>query len=213
MASPRVANQWRWIVVALFIVRDNRRGAGEGHAHLTFRRRAVLDADVRAVAGPAQGRHWFAEIGGNDGGLGPLELIQHESLFASMGNFCIGGSFATQQTPYADRTVIVQKLREPVAQSKASPTPAAMRIRDLKHRFLGDPVEKSFQRKLVVDVGGVVARSPGRLTRRSVTMSRCGRRRSGSPGSPRRPWSSSSARKCGYRNEPGPSRDPFHEDA
>jgi hypothetical protein len=121
---------------------------------------AILAADVRAAGEQRQDRHWFAEIGGKDGAVGPLELIQQESLFASLGNFSIGGSFATQQTPYADRTVIMQKLREPVAQSQAAPTPVAMRSRDLRHRFLGDPIRKSFQRRLVADVGGVVARSP-----------------------------------------------------
>ena len=120
----------------------------------------VLAGDVRAVADRMHDRHWFAEIGSKGGGLGPLDLIQQESLFASMGNSCIGGSFATQQTPYGDRTVIVQKLREPVVRSEGASSILTMRLRDLKHRFLGDPIRASFQRQLVARVGGVVARSP-----------------------------------------------------
>ena len=104
-------------------------------------------------------RHWFDEIAGGDGSLGLIQLIQEESLFVSIANFCIGSSCATQKTPYADRTVILQKLREPILQH-TSTNATVVRLRDLRHRFLGDPICTSFQRQIVARVGGAVARSP-----------------------------------------------------
>ena len=120
----------------------------------------MLTRDVTVAAKPLRGRHWLAEMAGKNRGLGGLELIQLEGLFASMGNSCIGGSYMMQQTPYADRTVISQKLREPVLRSYEIATVMALRLRDLKHRFLGDPIRTSFQRQIVAGVGGIVARTP-----------------------------------------------------
>ena len=120
----------------------------------------VLARDVIAAAKPLQGRHWLAEMAGKNRGLGSLKLIQLERLFASMGNSCIGESYVTQQTPYADRTVISQKLREPVLRRYEIAPMMALRLRDLKHRFLGDPIRTSFQRQIIASVGGIVARTP-----------------------------------------------------
>jgi hypothetical protein len=120
----------------------------------------ILACDVISATQPLRGRHWLAEMARKNRGLGPLELIQLESLFASMGNSCIGGSYVTQQTPYADRTVISQKLREPVLRSYEIATVMALRLRDLRYRFLGDPIRTSFQRQIVASVGGMVARTP-----------------------------------------------------
>jgi hypothetical protein len=119
----------------------------------------LLASDLIRTVERVPNRHWFEEIADSDGGLGPLQLIQQESLFASIGNFGIGSSYATQKTPYADRTMILQKLREPALRD-CSTTAIAVRLRDLKHRFLGDPMRTSFQRQIVAHAGGVVARSP-----------------------------------------------------
>ena len=35
-----------------------------------------------------------------------------------------------------------------------------MRIKDLHHRFLGEPIETSFQKKLIKDIGGPAAEIP-----------------------------------------------------
>jgi hypothetical protein len=120
----------------------------------------ILADEVLAAAPPLPERHWLAEMARKNHGLGPLDLIQLESLFAQMGNSCIGGSYVTQQTPYADRTVISQKLREPVLRRYETATVAALRLRDLRYRFLGDPMSTSFQRQIVAKVGGTVARTP-----------------------------------------------------
>lgn len=118
----------------------------------------VFDGDFIKVAKRLSNRHWFKEI--TDGaGFSALHLIQQESLFASVANFGIGSSYTIQQTPYADRTVILQKLREPLLRD-TSTSAAVVRLRDLKHRFLGDPIQTSFQRQIVARAGGPVARSP-----------------------------------------------------
>ena len=120
----------------------------------------VLAGDVIAAAKSTRAQHWLAEMARKNRGFGPLELIQVERLFASMGNSCIGASYLTQQTPYADRTVISQKLREPICPRYAIATVLALRLRDLKHRFLGEPMRTSFQRQIIASVGGSVARTP-----------------------------------------------------
>ncbi len=118
----------------------------------------VFDGDFIKIAKRLSNRHWFKEI--TDGAdFSALYLIQQENLFASIANFGIGSSYTIQQTPYADRTVILQKLREPVLRD-TSTSAAVVRLRDLKHRFLGDPIQISFQRQIVARAGGPVARSP-----------------------------------------------------
>jgi hypothetical protein len=120
----------------------------------------ILAHDVIGAAQPVRDGHWLAEMARKNRGLGALDLIQLESLFASMGNSCIGGSYVTQQTPYADRTVISQKLREPISRRYEIATVMSLRLRDLKSRFLGDPMRASFQRQIIASVGGMVARTP-----------------------------------------------------
>jgi hypothetical protein len=120
----------------------------------------VLACDVIAATQSLRGRHWLADMARRNGGLGPRELIQLESVFASMGNSCIGGSYLTQQTPYADCTVISQKLREPLLRKGEFATPTALLLRELRYCFLGVPIQTSFQRQIVASVGGIVARTP-----------------------------------------------------
>ena len=130
--------------------RSGTEGTGMRRLSPAWFRREVVEA-LRSL--PTA--HWHQQIAAT-GEPDALELVQLESLFASLGNASLGSSLATQQTPYADRTLIANKLREPVM-----PTPArGARTRDLMHRFLGEPATRSFQRKAVIDVGGPVARIP-----------------------------------------------------
>ena len=84
--------------------------------------------------------------------------LQEDGTLPSVGNACIGQHFATQQTPYASRMMI-----EALGRSPAQPEPAdavsrsRARVRDLRHRFLGEPANRSFQRALIAQVGGPVA--------------------------------------------------------
>lgn len=120
----------------------------------------LLSRDLRLdeAAGPRE--HWLKEALASQDTARDLFLIQNENLFASLGNYCIGSHFAIQQTPYADRTLISQKLRQPPLPQTGSDSILRIRLRDLRHRFLGQPVAISFQRRIVRDVGGFVSTCP-----------------------------------------------------
>ena len=88
-------------------------------------------------------------------------ILQHEIAFTSVGNYCIGSHFAAQLSPYADRTLIETLARYPVSRETApSGSRLHMRLRDLRHRFLGEPERVSFQRTLVHRIGGPAAGIP-----------------------------------------------------
>jgi len=120
----------------------------------------LLSRDFRLdeAAGPRE--HWLKEALAGQETARDLFLIQNENLFASLGNYCIGSHFAIQQTPYADRTLISQKLRQPPLPQSGTDSILRIRLRDLRHRFLGQPVAISFQRRIVRDVGGFVSTCP-----------------------------------------------------
>lgn len=103
---------------------------------------------------------WLKDVLSAQDARSMLFLIQNENLHASLGNSCIGSHFAVQQTPYADRTLISQKLKQPPLPDEGSGSILKTRMRDLRHRFLGQPVSYSFQRRIVRDVGGFVANCP-----------------------------------------------------
>ena len=63
-------------------------------------------------------RHWFFKANPDKDLLSPHFIVPRENLFAQLGNYCIGHEFVTQQTPYADRTLIDLKYREPSVQSR-----------------------------------------------------------------------------------------------
>ena len=123
----------------------------------------ILSPDLKAgiVNSPSR-EHWFNEIFPDQQMMHPQFLIQNENLYASVGNYSIGNHFAVQQTPYADRSVIGQKLRQPPNPHQGSKPDAIwqIKLRDVRHRFLGQPVAYSFQRKVVKDTGGFVANCP-----------------------------------------------------
>jgi hypothetical protein len=118
----------------------------------------IFTQEFMARAGALQESHWLSASLGDGPEVRPLFLIQRESLFASLANYAIGTTFALQQTPYADRSLIEYKLREP--RSALSNKNCAIRLRDLHHRFFGDPREASFQRQIVAEIGGPVASIP-----------------------------------------------------
>lgn len=123
-------------------------------------RLGLLAPDFRL--GPPAGDKvlWLKDVLAARDARSMLFLIQNENLHASLGNSCIGNHFAVQQTPYADRTLISQKLKQPPLPDEGSGSILKTRMRDLRHRFLGQPVSYSFQRRIVRDVGGFVANCP-----------------------------------------------------
>jgi hypothetical protein len=103
--------------------------------------------------------HWFDRLAGAGERAGFVFLVQQESLYASEANYRIGHEFATQKTPYADLRVLLTRAREPAA-GNGDIGSLRMRARDLRHRFLGEPEERSFQRGIVRRRGGVCASVP-----------------------------------------------------
>src|SRR5690606_2612539 len=87
-------------------------------------------------------------------------ILTSEIAFSSVGNFSIGNHYAAQQSPYASRALIETLAGRPRRHSGPSASMLRMRLRDLRHRFLGEPATTSFQRTLVRRIGGAAARIP-----------------------------------------------------
>lgn len=102
--------------------------------------------------------HWMLEAAGDEGIGSPRFQIQVESPCSSAANYVLGSSYCLQQTPYADRELISLKIREPVSRSQKSLS--AMRLKNLKHQFLGEPPEASFQRQLICESGTYLSECP-----------------------------------------------------
>lgn len=117
--------------------------------------------DAAGSGNEAGADHWLLSKLDQDENARIEFILQCETVFTSVGNFGIGHHFAAQQTPYADRTLIETLALRPQA---GSPEPSgsmiAMRMRDLRHRFLGEPESASFQRTLVRRIDGFAAECP-----------------------------------------------------
>ncbi len=105
--------------------------------------------------------------------------LQEDGTLPSVGNACIGQHFATQQTPYASRAMIESLGRSPVGlEAVGAFSRSQARRRDLHHRFLGEPRNRSFQRVLIAAAGGRVAsyainwgwRASGGISPRGLVM-------------------------------------------
>jgi asparagine synthetase B (glutamine-hydrolysing) len=95
------------------------------------------------------------------GSLGRLSALNREVPNALIANYSIGHHFMVQRSPYATRELIEAIGRAPADGHANRPrSPLRMRFLDLRHRFLGDPVHRSFQRKVISRVGGYVATCP-----------------------------------------------------
>ena len=105
--------------------------------------------------------HWYINGLSPDGSLDYKFLIQQEVPFSSVGNYSIGNSFLIQQSPYASRQLIEITQRMPSQDGlEKDLSLLMMRIRDLKHRFLGESASLSFQVKMIKETGGYVASCP-----------------------------------------------------
>lgn len=88
-------------------------------------------------------------------------ILQSEIPFTLVANYTIGNHFATQLMPYGSRALIETLAARPAARAGApSGSKVRMRLRDLRHRFLGEPEERSFQRTLVKRLGGQASQLP-----------------------------------------------------
>jgi hypothetical protein len=98
-----------------------------------------------------------------DGDPQPASLMRfvENSLFESMGNFCIGNHFMVQESPYASRPMIEALALAPLRSMwRKTASAPRLRLRDSRHRFLGESERCSFQRTLISGVGGYVAEHP-----------------------------------------------------
>ena len=118
----------------------------------------VLSPALGAAGTPAG--HWLLKQLDRDE-RSVLHFILHSEIpFTLLPNFSVGNHFAVQQSPYASRLLIETLASRPRRASGPSASRTRMRLRDLKHRFLGEPAAHSFQRTLVTRLNGFAARCP-----------------------------------------------------
>lgn len=104
---------------------------------------------------------WFSVRKNTSIALSHLFLIQEEVPYSSVANFSIGNYYAIQQTPYAHKKILNNLCYAPTDISRNEKiSTKKMRLRDLKHRFLGHSKEDSFQVKIISEIGGFVSSYP-----------------------------------------------------
>jgi hypothetical protein len=141
----------------------NQVGRG-GAENISLRNAGFLTFDPSiwpASTAPPDLSHWYAPYLQSGGHLSFDFLLEQEIPFSSVGNYGVGNNFAAQQTPYADRQLIEISANRPQSpENKGVTSLLAMRLKDLRHRFLGEPVATSFQRKFIKETDGAVAEIP-----------------------------------------------------
>lgn len=130
---------------------------------------AMLNADDTILGeGLGEGRarfgrnHWY-HAGAPTADSRPdfTFLLQQEVPFSSVGNYSLGSHFAVQQSPYASRLLIESTRRRPLVERRpARLSLMQMRLQDLRHRFVGEAEEHSFQVQLIKQRGGPAATIP-----------------------------------------------------
>jgi hypothetical protein len=118
----------------------------------------ILSPDLRGAS--TDTGHWFLRQLDGIGSSGIEIILQQEIPFSSVGNFSIGNYFAVQKSPYADRALVEALSTRPVGAVVLSGSLIKMRLRDLQHRFFGEPASISFQRSLLQRLGGFAATHP-----------------------------------------------------
>ena len=122
---------------------------------------SVLTHSLKTAGGDKRKEHWLSVASRRPGYTLLRSLIQCENLFSLLGNYSIGHHFMTQQHPYASRQLIENSLSAAFGRSESDPfSPSGARLRDLRHRFLGEPLARSFQRTVIAAADGVVAKYP-----------------------------------------------------
>lgn len=105
--------------------------------------------------------YWRTASQIGDGIPGFEFLLKEEVPYTSVGNYSIGNHFGVQQAPYAHKSLIETVFRMPRATGKQRRVSALqMRLHDLRHRFLGQSAQDSFQTKIIRDTGGFLAHYP-----------------------------------------------------
>ena len=120
----------------------------------------VLGPVILNAGSTERNEHWLYLASRRPGRTLHRTLIQCEALFSSLGNYSIGHHFMTQQSPYASRELIETSLAATFSEESGSFLPNRARLRDLRHRFFGEPLGQSFQRKIISATGGFAATFP-----------------------------------------------------
>jgi hypothetical protein len=121
----------------------------------------VLHHTIRAAASADPAAHWLVSTAGRSGHILARSLIQREVPFSSFANYGIGHHFMIQQSPYCNRHVLeISLVAARGSRESGAFRPGRARLRDLAHRFRGQPRKRSFQRRLIETAGGFAAECP-----------------------------------------------------
>lgn len=122
---------------------------------------SILAPDLENARSDEESGHWLLEHLNQDQRAKIEFILKNEIVLTLVNNFPIGNHFALQRTPYASRALIeTLALRPDDGASAPSASMLRMRLRDVGHRFLGEPAAISFQRTLLRRFDGVAAHYP-----------------------------------------------------
>jgi len=103
--------------------------------------------------------HWCLAAPWDNGYLDSDFLLRQQVLWASVANYTLGQNFAVQKSPYADTTLIALSCGgTDVNMHRIGGGIWRLRVRDLKHRMIGE--QHGFQPDLIKEVGGYLAEAP-----------------------------------------------------
>jgi len=137
------------------IGRSGSEGTGTRNAPTTS-----LNTEINSHLSNLDSQHWFFQVNSDKDLLAPEFLIQKENLFAQISNYSIGHETLIQHTPYADRSLINAKYSELLTTRDNPKTISEIKMRDLKHRIIGQSPDRSFQCRVTQIAGGKVASCP-----------------------------------------------------
>ena len=121
----------------------------------------ILNKDIISSADHTYTDHWYQDIESQNGDIDYQFLIEKEIPFSSVANYSIGNHYVIQQSPYANRKLIeFTQIMPKRADDEKQTSVLKMRLKDLKHRFLGESDVYSFQVKYIKKVDGLVASYP-----------------------------------------------------
>jgi hypothetical protein len=135
---------------------------------------SLLDATPVPSALPS--RSWVFDHVPRDADTFLQALVWKELHWPVVGNAVLGASFCAQYAPYLAPSVLRGALANPeIPAYSASFNPRTARWRDIRHRMLGMPRRRSWQRELLARRGGALAQTvvnlgwyPGRFSPRSL---------------------------------------------
>lgn len=120
----------------------------------------ILSHSVLTSDDPQNSAHWFSSYIDQQGELDMRFLLQQEAMYRGLKSYSICNQFSVQQSPYAAREMIEVSLQVPPLLRRQLNSLSKIRLRHLRHCFLGEAEKRSFQRRIVKRTGGYVASYP-----------------------------------------------------